>query len=86
MIQCEFFSFFGIVVNQDSRPHATGQKSLFQVRLQSAETKMTNSSMLAETNSEYRETVGVGVAARNRGDPESTPAGSRGPATSTCSL
>ena len=36
---------------------------------------MTNSSMLAETNSEYRETVGVGVAARNRGDPESTPAG-----------
>ena len=45
------------------------------VRLQSAETKMTNSSMLAETNSEYRETVGVGVAARNRGDPESTPAG-----------
>ena len=46
MIQCEFFSFFGIVVNQDSRPHATGQKSLFQVRLQSAETKMTNSSSL----------------------------------------
>ena len=38
MIQCEFFSwffsFFGIVVNQDSRPHATGQKSHLQVRLQ----------------------------------------------------